>query len=152
MKHALIGYMNSLWETVDVLHALRDGDAELITNDPILLGRMTVLADDVARQIGLAEHMSEVLASGLEVMQSIYNNQLQVLNNRLALIVAYLTILGTALLVPNTLATVFSNSAFDMGPQDIWWYATMLVVSTAVATWGSFWWVKKRGWVTGKVD
>jgi magnesium transporter len=152
MKHALILYMNSLWETVDVLHALRDGDAELISNDPRLLQRISVQADDVARQIALAEHMSSVLASGLEVMQSIYNNQLQVLNNRLALIVAYLTILGTAILVPNTLASVFSSSALNLGPQDAWWYVTMLVVATIVSTFLAFWWVRKRGWVPRRAD
>ncbi|MDO8490867.1 MAG: CorA family divalent cation transporter, partial [Dehalococcoidia bacterium] len=32
MKHALITYLNALWDTLDVLHALRYGDAELITN------------------------------------------------------------------------------------------------------------------------
>jgi magnesium transporter len=36
-------------------------------------------------------------------MQSIYNNQLQSLNNRFALMTAYLTVLGTAFLVPNTI-------------------------------------------------
>ena len=69
--------MNSLWETVDVLHALRYGDAELITDEPRNSGHISVMADEIKGQIGLAEHMSEVLASGLEVMQSIYNNQLQ---------------------------------------------------------------------------
>jgi len=39
-------------------------------------------------------------------MQSIYNNQLQSMNNRFALVTAYLTVLGTAFLVPNTIATI----------------------------------------------
>ena len=33
MKHALITYLNALWETVDALHDVRYGDAELLTND-----------------------------------------------------------------------------------------------------------------------
>jgi magnesium transporter len=152
MKHALIGYMDSLWETADVINALRYGDAELITNDPVILDRVGVLSANVSRQLGLAEHMSEVLASGLEVMQTIYNNQLQMLNNRLALIVAYLTILGTALLVPNTIATIFGNPAFNMGPQDVWWYTALLIGSTIIATALSFWWVRKRGWIPNKTE
>ncbi len=152
MKHALITYLNALWESLYVLHALRYGDAELTTNDPNLLGKMTFLAEDVNRQIGLAEHMSEVLASGLEVLQSIYNNQLQALNNRLALVMTYLTIIGTAVLVPNTLATIFSNSAFGMTSDDIWWYVPTLVVSTIAATGLSYWWVTKMGWMPKKVD
>jgi magnesium transporter len=144
MKHALIVYLDALWETVDVLHDIRYGDAELLADDPRLLQEVTLLADNVNNQIGLAEHLSEVLASGLEVLQSIYNNQLQIFNNRMALIMTYLTILGTAVLVPNTLATIFSNSAFDMGPEDAGWYITMLVVTTLVSTGLAFWWVRRR--------
>ncbi|HEX7364617.1 MAG TPA: CorA family divalent cation transporter, partial [Dehalococcoidia bacterium] len=104
MKHALISYLNALWETVDVLHDVRYGDAEIISDNTHILEQIGLLTEDVKQQIGLAEHLSEVLASGLEVLQSIYNNQLQVLNNRMAMIMTYLTILGTAVLVPNTLA------------------------------------------------
>jgi len=152
MKHALIAYMDALWETADVINALRFGDADLLTDDQRLLDRVGVLTANVGRQIGLAEHMSEVLASGLEVMQTIYNNQLQVLNNRLSLVTAWLTVLGTAVLVPNTLATIFSNGAFDMGPEDLWWYVCVLVVSTVVSTWVAFSWVKRRGLVPRKLD
>jgi magnesium transporter len=152
MKHALITYLDALWETNDVLHALRYGDAELITDNPKLLYRLTLLAEDVNRQIGLAEHLSEVLASGLEVLQSIYNNQLQIMNNRMALIMTYLTVLGTAVLVPNTLATVFGSSAFDMQGHDIVWYVTMLIGSTVVATGLAYWWVKRSGMLPKKVE
>jgi magnesium transporter len=150
MKHALITYLNALWQTVDVLHALRYGDAELITDDQKILYRLSLLADDVNRQIGLAEHLSEVLASGLEVLQSIYNNQLQALNNRMAMVMTYLTIIGTAVLVPNTLATILGNSAFAMEPNDVGWYWALLVGSTVVATALAYWWVKRRGWLPKK--
>jgi magnesium transporter len=152
MKHALITYLDALWETNDVLHALRYGDAELITDNPRLLYRLTLLSEDVNRQIGLAEHLSEVLASGLEVLQSIYNNQLQIMNNRMALIMTYLTVLGTAVLVPNTLATVFGSSAFNLQSNDIGWYVTMLVGSTVLATGLSYLWVKKSGMMPKKVE
>jgi len=152
MKHALITYLDALWETVDVLHDLRYGDADLLTNETSLLNRLGYLADDVSRQIGLAEHMSDVLASGLEVLQSIYNNQLQAMNNRMALLMTYLTVLGTAVLVPNTLATIFSNSAFAMGPQDVAWYVSLLIVSTLLATLLTFLWVKRSGLIPKKMD
>ena len=95
--------------------------------------------------ISLAEHLSEVLASGLEVLQSIYNNQLQMLNNRISLVTAWLTILGTAALVPNTIATIMASSAFALGPSDLGWYFTLLVGFTAVATFAAYRWVKKKG-------
>jgi len=147
LKHALITYMNALWESVDVLHTLRYGDAELITNDEKMLDMISVMIDEVKSQIGLAEHMSEVLASGLEVMQSIYNNQLQALNNRLALVMTYLTIVGTAVLVPNTLATILGNAVFDISPADLWWYIILMVGATAISTALVWWWLKKRGWL-----
>jgi magnesium transporter len=151
MKHALITYLNALWETVDVFHALRYGDAELITDNVRLLARMNLQSEDVNHQIALAEHMSEVLASGLEVLQSIFNNQLQALNNRMARVMTYLTVIGTALLVPNTLATIFSNSAFNMQSDDLWWYVTLLVTSTVLATYLVWLWVRKMGW-TRRMD
>lgn len=151
MKHALISYLDTLWATLDVINSLRHGDAELITDNPKLLAHIGILYDDINRHISLSEHMSDVLASGLEVLQSIYNNQLQILNNRLAFVMTWLTILGTAVLVPNTLATIFSNSAFDMGPDDKIWYSILLIVSTTVATWAAYWWVKKKGLLSFRI-
>ncbi len=152
MKHALITYLDALWASLDVITSLRYGDAELITDDPRFLERIGILSDDVNRQISLSEHMSEVLASGLEVLQSIYNNQLQVLNNRLAMTVAWLTIIGTAVLVPNTLATIFSNPAFNMTPKDAGLYIALLIGSTIFSTLIAYWWIKRSGWLPEQVE
>lgn len=143
MKHALIVYLSGLWSSVDALSSLHHGDADLLTDDPKLLQRLSHLINDVQAQIGLAEHLSEVLASGLEVLQSMYNNQLQILNNRLALLAGYLAIIGTALLVPNTIATVVGNSMFEFTKNDITWFISMLVISTIAATL-IVWWLVKR--------
>lgn len=152
MKHALITYLDALWETIDVLNDLRYGDADLISDNAQVLDKVGLLVSDVNRQIGLAEHMSDVLASGLEVLQTIYNNQLQIMNNRLALLLTYLTVIGTAILVPNTLATVMGSSAFGMDSGDIGWYVALLVISTIAATWIAFRWVKKSGMIPKKMD
>ncbi|MFA6328400.1 MAG: CorA family divalent cation transporter [Candidatus Micrarchaeia archaeon] len=152
MKHALIVYLSGLWATVDALSSLRYGDADLITDDPKIVDRISGLVGEVHAQIGLAEHLSDVLASGLEVLQSIYNNQLQILNNRLALLVAYLTIIGTALLVPNTIATVMGNPMFSFRPEDQGWYLLLIVGSTAVATFFSWWAVDRLGLLPKRPD
>ncbi|MDD5348304.1 MAG: CorA family divalent cation transporter [Candidatus Omnitrophica bacterium] len=143
MKHALISYLNALWSTLEVLNNIRYGDAELLTDDPKILRRIGGLVSDVNGQIGLAEHLSEVLASGLEVLQSIYNNQLQILNNKLAMLATYLAVIGTAVLVPNTLATIFSNPAFNMTPKDLWWFAAVLAGSTVVSAYAVYWWIRR---------
>ena len=145
MKHALIAYLDALWATLDVISSLRYGDAKLISDDEHLLAMFTILANDVNRQIALGEHMSEVLVSGLEVLQSIYNNQLQVLNNKVSLLMAWLTVIGTAVLVPNTIATIYGTSFFgDKGPEDLWWYISLLFLSMILSGWMTYWWMKKK--------
>ncbi|MFH1774531.1 MAG: CorA family divalent cation transporter [Methanobacteriota archaeon] len=151
MKHALITYLDILWASLDVINSLRHGDAEIITDNQKLLKKFGLLAGDINRHIALSEHMSEVLASGLEVLQSIYNNQLQVLNNRMAFVITWLTILGTAILVPNTLATIFGNP-FSLGAGDVTWYVTLLIVATLASTWLAYFWVKKKGLIPAKIE
>lgn len=151
MKHALINYLDILWASLDVINSLRYGDAEIITDDQKLLEKFGLLAGDINRHIALSEHMSGVLASGLEVLQSIYNNQLQVLNNRMAFVLTWLTILGTAILVPNTLATIF-GSPFSLGTGDVTWYVTLLVVATLISTLLAYFWVKRKGLIPAVVE
>ncbi len=141
MKHVLIDYLNVLWASKDVIDSLQYGDADLITNDEKLLGRIGILSNNIDRHIELTEQMSNVLASGLEVMQSIYNNQLQSLNNRFALVTAYLTVLGTAFLVPNTIATIAGSGIMAGKMASQWWYIPLLIISTVVATGVSLAWV-----------
>jgi magnesium transporter len=151
MKHALITYLNTLWASWDVINSLRYGDAEIITDNQKLLQRIGILGDDINRQIALSEHMSEVLASGLEVLQTIYNNQLQMLNNRLAFIATWLGVLATAGLVPNTLATVFGigkiNDLIDWP-----WILTILIMSTIVCTYIMYLVFKKKEWFPPKSE
>jgi magnesium transporter len=142
MKHTLITYLNTLWRTQDVLHSLRYGDAELVSDNAKTLAQIGLLVEDVNRQISLSEHMSEVLASGLEVMQALYNNQLQILNNRMALTMTWLTILGTAVLVPNTLATIF-GFVFNVETKWLIWTLSVMSFATVGATYLAYWWVKR---------
>ncbi|MBD3209946.1 magnesium transporter CorA [Candidatus Micrarchaeota archaeon] len=145
MKHALMIYLHGLWQTIDVLNTLRYGDPELLSDDERLLERIGALVIEVNYQIQLAEHMGEVLASGLEVMQSIYNNQLQILNNKLALLVGYLTVLGTAVLVPNTIATIFGVPFFTFGADFLPYYLLIIAASTILSIVLAYWWVRTTG-------
>jgi magnesium transporter len=144
MKHGLIMYLNTLWASLDVVNSLRYGDAEVITDNQKLLARIGILGDDVSRNIALAEHMSEVLASGLEVLQTIYNNQLQVLNNRLAFLAAWLAVLATVVMVPNTLATIFGMPTFGF----LDWHVSLsiLVISTIISSGIIYMIMRHRGW------
>ena len=143
MKHALITYMEALWASLDVIHYLRYGDAELITDDTIILQKIGMLSTDLTRQISISEQMSNVLASGLEVMQSIYNNQLTQLNNRFSMLAVWMALVGTAFLVPNTIATVFGTPiAEHLSWQTQLW---IILVSTFGAVFFVYWLMKRRG-------
>jgi len=158
MKHALIIYMNALWESVDVLQTIRYGDAELLTDDAKLVNLFSAMVDQVKNQIGLSEHMSEVLASGIEATQAIYNNQLTIannqltisnnqltiLNNRLAKLAAYLAIIGTALLIPNTIATILGNSVWSYGPEHLSLYLLLMIGATLGGSVFMWYWISKR--------
>ncbi len=150
MKHTLITYLNTLWRTLDVLNNLRYGDADVISDNPKVLAKVNLLVVDVTQQISLSEHMSEVLASGLEVLQSIYNNQLQILNNRMALAMTWLTILGTAVLVPNTLATI--GGMLSLQGNMLTWFLMIIFLSTVESTLLAWWWVSKKISIPVKAD
>jgi len=143
MKHALISYLEALWATLDVVHYLRYGDAELITDDPIILQKVGMLSTDLTRQISISEQMSTVLASGLEVLQSIYNNQLTMLNNRMSMIAVWMGVLGAAFIVPNTIATIFGTPI----SEHINWQAQLIIIvlSTLFSGLFAYWLFKKKG-------
>ena len=152
MKRALIFYLDALWASLDVIQSLRHGDAELISDDETLLSRVALLGDDVQRHIQLSEHMSEVLSGGLEVMQSIYNNQLQALNNRMSFVITWLTVLGTAVLVPNTLATVLSAAPPSLQIQHPLLYLLVMVGSTVASTAAAWIWVRRASLLPQNLD
>ena len=152
MKRALIMYLDALWASLDVIHSLRHGDAELVTDDESLLARVALLGEDVQRHIQLSEHMSEVLSGGLEVMQSIHNNQLQALNNRMSFVITWLTVLGTAVLVPNTLATVLAAAPPELQIRDPTAYLAVMLLSTLLATTTAWAWVKRAAPLPKKLD
>ncbi|MCX8173973.1 MAG: CorA family divalent cation transporter [Thermoplasmata archaeon] len=146
VKKMIIQYMNVLWASLDVVHSLRYGDADLISDNPKLLARVTLLAEDLNRQIGITEHMSEVLTSGLEVVQTLYNNQLQQLNNRITWIAAWLAILSTAAIVPNTIATILGSPVWGLDPANPWHVFIYLCLITFPTVWATFFvytWVKQ---------
>jgi magnesium transporter len=93
-----------------------------------------------------------VLSSGLEVTQSIYNNQLQALNNRLAYIVTWLTVLGTAVLVPNTLATVLAGAPPGLRIESPGLYASVMVGSTVLATMAAYYWTRRAARLPERMD
>ena len=153
IKQALVDYLGALWASLDVLHSLRYGDADTITDNPRILDKLSLLVEDVNRNLALGEHVSEVLASGLGVLQTIYNNQLQIynnqlqlLNNKLALLAGWLAVVATAVAVPNTLATVFGIAAVaELLPWQV--IIFVIVASTVISTYFTYMYVRSKGFL-----
>jgi magnesium transporter len=137
VKHSLILYLAALWRSLDLLNRLRHGDAELISDNPKALQRINNLALDLTKHISLTEHTSEVLISGTTVLQTLYNNQLLKINNRFVFVLTWMTIIGTAVLVPNTIATIIAY-ALSIPPEHLWWTSIIMVTTTVVATIGAY--------------
>ncbi len=202
IKLTLVRYLSCLWGTSDTLNSLRYGDADLMSDDTQVLDKISMLTREVRDQLSLAEHLSEVLASGLECLQSIHNNQLQdrnnllqdrnnalqeknnkladlnnklqeknnilqeknnklqeysnrltvlnnrltLLNNRITLLGGFLAIISAGFIVPNTIATVMSQTnIFTFTPADMGWYLGFILASTICATILVWLWVKRKG-------
>jgi magnesium transporter len=141
VKHTTIVYLSTLWHLLDVINSLRFGDAELIDNNQKILGKLNLMSEDVCRQVELSENMSDVLVSGIGVLQALYNNQLLMINNRMILAFTWMTVLGTALLVPNTLATIFGFViGLDFGMM--LWSVLVIIMATASMSGLVYWWTK----------
>ena len=158
IKQALVDYLGALWASLDVLHSLRYGDADTITDNQKILDKMSLLVEDVNRNLALGEHVSEVLASGLGVLQTIYNNQLQIynnqlalLNNKLALLAGWLAVVATAVAVPNTLATIFGVAPIA---QLLPWQVMVFLIcaSTVISTYFTFKYVQSKGLLPKSAD
>jgi magnesium transporter len=61
------------------------------------------------------------------------------------LLAAYLAVVGTALLVPNTIATMLGNSVWNYGPQDLGVYLILIIGTTLIASLIMGFWIYKQG-------
>ncbi|MFA5313899.1 MAG: CorA family divalent cation transporter, partial [Methanomassiliicoccales archaeon] len=140
VKHSLIVYLASLWRCLDLLNQLRYGDAELISDSQKVLQNISNLATSVSKHISLTEHMSEVLVSGTTMLQTLHNNQLLIINNRLVLVMTWMTIIGTMVLVPNTLATIIGYM-YTVPEGHFIWTMAVIIVSTVACTFSAYYWI-----------
>jgi magnesium transporter len=70
---------------------------------------------------------------------------LTILNNQLARLAAYLAIIGTALLIPNTIATILGNSVWAYGPEQLPFYLVLMIGATLFGSLFMWFWIRKKG-------
>ena len=72
-----------MWTIHDVVHSLRYGDSDRISDDSDVLVKFDIILADLDRQLSMAEHMLEVLAGGMFVLQTRFQASLQSVSNRM---------------------------------------------------------------------
>jgi magnesium transporter len=82
----------------------------------------------------MSENVMQVVATGINVIQA-------EVSNKLATLIVWLTVAGTAVLVPNTLATVFS--IFPSSDDNFYWMLPALAVSTVISAFVTYRYTKR---------
>jgi magnesium transporter len=134
IKTSVMRFLNSIWATHTTVHSLRYGDPDMVSDNDAILSKFDVILAGLERQIDTAEHVLEVLTAGMNVLQT-------EVSNKLGSFLLWLTVVGTAVLVPNTLATIYG--AFPSSEADALPRLLVLAFATAGATYGSYWTVRK---------
>ncbi len=130
LRHSVTVFQATLWENYETLRAIQHGDAALVSNRPESLAMLDGLIEQNSWYIQLGENLTLILGSGVEAMQDYRAINLLRFNNIVTFTGTWLSVLGTMFLVPNTIATGMASTAFPLGPGDMWWYTTMLVLVT----------------------
>ncbi len=85
------------------------------------------------RQSQMAENVLEVIATGINVIQT-------ETSNKLTKLIVWLTVAATAGLVPNTIATIFGIPGLEIS----WtWVIPILLVSTLISAVVTYRWTKQ---------
>jgi magnesium transporter len=134
MKTSLLTFLNAVWATNDTVQNLKYGDAEMVSDNDIILAKFEVILGRLDRQIQMSENLMQMIATGINVIQT------QV-SNKLALLVVWFTVAGTAVLVPNTLATIFS--LFPDHQNNFGWMLSTIVISTIVSAFVTYKYTKR---------
>lgn len=133
MKRSLLTYLNAVWATHDTVRNVKFGDPDMLTDDDDILEKFEVILGRLDRQIQMAENISDMISTGVTIIQTETSNQLTKL-------IVWLTVAATAVLVPNTVATIFGIPDLQIS----WtWVVPILVISTFLSAVVTYRWTKK---------
>ena len=130
IKRWILDFLNAVWGARTTVHMLRYGDAEMITDKEELLSRFELILAELDRKIQMTEQVSEVLTAGMNVIQT-------EIQNKLATIVVWLTVVATAFLVPNTLATIYGLLPVNEISRP--WMILSLIFATVASAFLAYW-------------
>jgi len=134
IRRSIVKFLNIAWATHDLVHSLRYGDAEMVSDSEKILARFNLIISDLERQISLAGNMLDAISASVSVVQAD-------ITNKLTTLLLWLTIIGTAILIPNTLATIY-GIPFLLG-EHLSWISTSLLLVTVISTLVVYFYVKR---------
>ena len=133
MKRSLLTFLNAVWATHDTVRNVKFGDPDMLTDDDDILEKFEVILGRLDRQIQMAENVMEVISTGVTIIQTETSNQLTKL-------IVWLTVAATAVLVPNTIATIFGIPDLQIS----WtWVIPILAASTFISVIITYRWTKQ---------
>ena len=133
MKRSLLTFLNAVWATHDTVSSIKYGDPDMVTDDDDILEKFEVILGRLDRQIQMAENVMEVISTGVTIIQA-------ETSNKLTKLIVWLTVAATAVLVPNTVATIFGIPDLQLSWS---WVAPILVISTIISAVVTYRWTKQ---------
>ncbi len=134
MKTSLLTFLNAVWATYDTVHNLKHGDADMVSDDEIILAKFEVILGRLDRQIQMSENVMQMVATGVNVVQT-------EVTNKVTILIIWWTVAGTAELVPNTIATVFG--LYPNHETVFWPIVATVITSAGLATAVAYFYVRK---------
>ncbi len=146
IKQSVLTFLNAVWAIRDVVHSLRYGDSDMISDNSDVLVKFDIILVDLDRQLSMAEHVLDVLSGGMIVLQTMFQANLQSMSNRMTTALLWLTIIGTAILVPNTLATIYGIPylPLNVNGEDWLFIIISIILSTVIGTFIVYRYVKQE--------
>ena len=133
MKRSVLSFLNAVWATHDIIKNLKYGDPDMISDDDDILEKFEVVLATLERQIQMAENVLEVISTGITAINTESSNQLTKL-------IVWLTVAATAVLVPNTLATIFGIPDLEIS---FTWVVPVLIIATVISSVITYRWTKQ---------
>ncbi|NHH98864.1 hypothetical protein DYY66_0203 [Candidatus Nitrosotalea sp. FS] len=134
VRTSLLTFLNAIWATYDTVHNLKHGDADMVSDDEVILAKFEVILGRLDRQIQMSENVMQMVATGVNVVQT-------EVTNKVTILIIWWTVAGTAELVPNTIATVFG---LYPNHEVVFWPIVGTILGSAVlATGVAYFYVRK---------
>jgi len=133
MKRSLLTFLGAVWATHDTVRNVKFGDPDMLTDDDDILEKFEVILGRLDRQIQMAENVMDIISTGVTIIQT-------ETSNKLTKLIVWLTVVATAVLVPNTVATIFGIPDLEISWS---WIAPILIISTLISAIVTYRWTKQ---------